>query len=186
MAGMSVAVGNKRKKTLRWLGAGALVLVVLAAIGPCTITHKFGPYHGRVIEEASGEPIEGALVLMVFFTEMYTPGGFTTHFVEALESTTDVNGEFSIPAFRAWAFRLPHKWDDLTPITIFKPGYGAYPMRFIPQDEHVTISLPKLRTREERLENLAGIIPGNVPDEKLRSLFDLRRREARSLGLSGY
>ena len=186
MAGMSVADGNKGKKLFRWLGAVVLLLVVLAAIGPCTITHKFGPYHGRVIEEASGEPIEGALVLMVFFTEMYTPGGFTTHFVEALESTTDAKGEFSIPAFRAWAFRLPHKWDDLTPITIFKPGYGAYPMRFIPQDEHVTISLPRLRTREERLENLAGIIPGNVPDEKLRSLFDLRRREARSLGLSGY
>lgn len=183
MADALVAEANKGKRLPRWLGAVALMLVFLAATGPCTITHKFGPYHGRVIEEATGEPIEGALVLMAFFTEMYTPGGFTTHFVEALETTTDAKGEFRIPAFRAWAFRLPHKWDDISPITIFKPGYGAYSMRFIPQDEHVTISLPRLRTREERLENLGGIIPGNVPDEKLKSLLELEKKEAKNLGL---
>ncbi len=183
MAGAPVPAGKKRKRTLRWLGAGALVLVVLAAIGPCTITHKFGPYHGRVIEEASGEPIEGALVLMVFFTEMYTPGGFTTHFVEALETTTDANGEFSIPAYRAWAFRLPHKWDDIAPVTIFKPGYGVYDMRLIPPDEHVTIKLPKLRTREERRQNLGSISHVEMPPEKLRSLLELEEVERRDLGL---
>jgi hypothetical protein len=176
---------NRRKKFLRrlGLGMGSLMLVFLTAVGPCTITHKFGPYHGQVVEDVTGEPIEGALVLMVFFTEMYTPGGFTTHFVEALETTTDAKGEFSIPAFRAWAFRVPHKWDDIAPVTIFKPGYGAYDMRYMPQDEHVTIRLPRLKTREERLRNLRRVIPGNVPDGKLGALLEMEKKEAKDLDL---
>lgn len=186
MSDAPVAEANKGKRLPRWLGAAALMLVFLAAAGPCTITRKFGPYHGRVIEETTGEPIEGALVLMAFFTEMYTPGGFTTHFVEALETNTDAKGEFRIPAFRAWAFRLPHKWDDISPITIFKPGYGAYDMRFIPQNEHVTISLPKLSTREERKRNLGAISHVDMPPEKLKSLLELEEVERRDLNLVPY
>lgn len=181
MGGEPVANVTKYGSPVRWLAAALLVPVVLAAIGPCTITRKYGPYHGRVIEEATGDPIDGALVLMVFFTEMYTLGGFTTHFVDAVETTTGDNGDFSIPARRLWAFRLPHQWDDIAPVTIFKPGYGAYSMRIIPQDEHVTIRLPRLMTREERLDNL--ILPMGVPDEKIRSLLEQYRQERRRLGV---
>lgn len=183
MAGAQVAGTNRPKGPIRWLGAGGLILAFLVATGPCTITHRFGPYHGRVIEEATGEPIEGALVLMAFFTEMYTPGGFTTHFVEALETTTDARGEFRIPAFRAWAFRVPHKWDDISRSTIFKPGYGVYDMRIIPQDEHATVKLTKLRTRDERKRTLGEISHVGILPEKLKSLLELEEVERRNLGL---
>lgn len=183
MASAPVDVLHRRKKTLRWVGTGLLIVVVLAAIGPCTITHRYGPYHGRVIEETTGEPIDGALVLIVFYTEMYTFGGFTSHFIEAMETTTDGKGEFNIPAYRAWTFRLPHKWDDIAPITIFKPGYGAYSMRLIPPDDRVTIKLPKLMSKKERWENLGSILHPSIPHEKMKKLLDMEETERKELRL---
>ncbi|NLI80360.1 MAG: hypothetical protein GX443_01555 [Deltaproteobacteria bacterium] len=120
---------------------------------------------------------------MVFYTEMYTPGGFTSHYVEALETETDREGTFHIPAYRAWKFRFPHQWDPNGYVTIFKPGYGAYSMRLIPPIEDNFIELPKLLTRKERRDNLGTITHPGIPQDKLRKLIDLEDTERNEIRL---
>lgn len=184
------AMRHKTKMRLVWI---ILAGLVLTAVGPCTITHKYGPYSGKVIEKETGDPIEGAYVLMIFYTEMYTPGGFVSKFVETRDATTDKNGEFKIGAYRAWAFRFPQRWKKDCFVTIFKPGYGAFPNNAslipeyipfysIPAKDHVKVSLPRLRTYEDRLNNLHSIPPVGIPDEKLNSLMKLIDKEYNNLG----
>lgn len=182
-----------RDKRLKWALRLVLAWIILAAIGPCTVTHRFGPYHGKVVDEDTGEPIEGAVVLVEFRTLLYTLAGFTSHFVDALETVTDQNGEFHIAPHRSWVFRFPHAWDQHGAITIFKPGYGAYPEypgikeRYepgysIPASQLVMIKVPKLKTREERERNLLSLPPIGIPDQKMKDLRALIRVERSNLG----
>lgn len=171
-----------RKKTVRWISVILFLWFMVAALGPCTITHKFGPYLGRITDE-NEEPLAGAIVFSAYFTEMYTLGGATTHFVEAQETLTDTNGEFTIPPYRAWAFRFPHNWSPINHVTIFKPGYQLFPKHTIAPNQYVRIVLKRLTSREERINNLHGIYPGCVPSERLGKLMELEKEESRSLGL---
>jgi hypothetical protein len=192
-ANLSSGDSQMRDKRLKWALRLVLAWIILAAIGPCTITHKFGPYYGKVVEQDSGEPIEGAAVLVEFRTLLYTPAGFTSHFVDALETVTDQNGEFHISPHRAWVFRFPHKWEKNCIIIVFKPGYGAYPEykgikerydpgNSIPENEPVTIKLPRLESRAERQRNLTSMLFGTVPEGKRKILQKLIETERKDLG----
>lgn len=165
----------------------------------CTISHKYGPYKGRVVDKETGEPIEGAVVFIRFFTLFQlSPGGPTSKLADAVEILTDQNGEFEIPRQRINTFRVFHGWDKYAPVIIFKPGYGAYPGHpgtephfgmagSIPEDEFVIIKLPKLKTREERVRNLGYIsFTSDVPYEKWRNLFEYRNIENIEVGLAPY
>jgi hypothetical protein len=173
----------------------ALALAFAASFAGCAITHSFGPYFGKVVDAETGEPLEGAVVLIDFNTKEYTLGGGPrSSFVDAVEVLTDEKGEFKIPAFRPWVFRFPHQWDPYGEMTVFKPGYGAYPRSksvdpvfiptySIPCNEHSIIKLPKLHSHEDRRLNLGEIIPGGVPKEKMKTLIDLIHIERKELGL---
>lgn len=173
----------------------ALAMLFAASLTGCTITHRFGPYLGRVVDAQTGEPLEGAVVLIHFNTKEYTLGGGPrSSFVDALEVLTDEKGEFTIPAYRAWVFRFPHQWDCYAHITVFKPGYAAYPMseyvdpKFIPTysippSEYLIIDIPKLRSFEDRRLNLGAIIPVGVPSKKMRKLANLIQIERQHLGI---
>jgi hypothetical protein len=69
------------------LGLSALLL----------LTNCAGPYKGRLIDEKSGAPIQGA-VAVGYWTYM-TPnvGGGTTHCLDARETVSDEKGDFTIP-----------------------------------------------------------------------------------------
>jgi hypothetical protein len=174
----------------------AMAMAFVASLAGCTITHSFGPYFGKVVDAQTGEPLEGAVVLIDFNTKEYTLGGGPrSSFVDAVEVLTDDKGEFKVPAFRAWVFRFPHQWDYHAEITIFKPGYGAYPRSkyvypaFIPtysfpSNEHLIIRLPKLKTYEDRKSNLGGIIPIGVPRDKMKMLVELIHIERKELGFT--
>ena len=69
---------------------------------------------------------------------------------------------------------------------IFKPGYGVFPRHSgsepklgygtIPEDKYVTIKLPKLETREERINNLSNLWLGSgVPEGKF-ILFENKKK----------
>ncbi|MHC1741882.1 MAG: carboxypeptidase-like regulatory domain-containing protein [Syntrophobacteraceae bacterium] len=171
-----------QKKTFRRVAFVFFAWFVIAALGPCTLTHKFGPYHGRVTDE-NGAPLEGAIVFSAYYTEMYTLAGFTSHFVDAQETFTDAKGEFTLPAFRAWRFRFPQRWDPMNTVRIFKPGYEVFPKYTIPDKQYIDIALRQLSTREERINNLDDIYPGYIPEEKFINLRRLRDIERDSLGL---
>lgn len=165
-------------------------------LSACTISHEFGPYKGKVVDAETNESIEGAVVFIQFFTEgQLSPGGSVKYFADAVEVLTDANGEFFISPHRINLFRVRHLWFRHGKVIIFKPGYGAYPGHIdttpefdygsLPEDEYVTIKLPKLKTREERIDNLgnAGDYSLDVPYEKIRHILTLSNEEAVELGL---
>lgn len=170
-----------------------LLLILFPATGGCAITHKYGPYYGKVVDAETKQPIEGAAVLVVFNTEEWGPAGSITRFADALETVTDKNGEFRIPAHRVTTIRLLQGWDKYGYLTIFKSKYGCYPHHrdvrpmfmpngTLPADQYITIELPKLKTKEERLRNI-DCFPVSVPDEKMKKLIELNNIESINLGL---
>jgi hypothetical protein len=55
-----------------------------------------GPYKGRVVEENTGEPIAGVVVVATWSSVTPTVAGGTTHCLDAEEAVTDAKGEFII------------------------------------------------------------------------------------------
>jgi hypothetical protein len=156
----------------------ALVLVVARGI-----TQKYGPYYGKVVDAETGEPIEKAVVAVWFVTETGTFGGSVYHVEDAVETLTDANGEFRIPARRLYQYKILSSWDDRGRVSIYIPGYGAYPGNLkshasikekksnkILEKEYFTYYLPKLLTIEERRNDFV-YSPMGKADEKLPMLM---------------
>ena len=72
-----------------------LVSSVTSCYGFAAI-RKDGPYEGRVIDADTGKPIEGVVVLGVWYKEYPGPGGAISKYYNAMETVTDKNGEFKI------------------------------------------------------------------------------------------
>ncbi len=160
----------------------------------CAITKSFGPYYGKVIEAETKEPIEGAAVLVVFYTEEYGPAGAITRYADALETLTDKNGEFKFPRHRITLFRPLQGWDRYGYFTIFKPSYGCYPDHkdvkpmfvpngSLPEDQYVIIELPRLRTREEIERNGSPRIRYEIPYKKQKNYISLINQLNELLGI---
>jgi len=173
-----------------------IVMMIIAGlvVGSFTISHDYGPFMGQVVEAESGEPIEGAVVLIGFSVEASSVGGTVYIFADAVETLTDSQGEFNIPTKRVEFFKLGATWSDECQISIFKPGYGAYPghrkshssfnTRLIPENEHVTYYLPKLKTIEQRKKNLRNIIrSGGAPIGKMPKMRKLKDEERLNVGI---
>jgi hypothetical protein len=171
-------------------------IIVLFLWNVTAITHTYGPYMGKVVDAETGEPIEGAVVFFVFFTAAPNPGGSSTKVAHAVEVLTDIRGEFSIPAQKITLFRFLHGWEKDGFVTIFKPGYGAFPGHSdsgpkyeisysLPENTYWTVKLPKLKSFKEKKDNLGNLfIPGSeeIPLHKRKLILDLHNEERRSLG----
>jgi len=165
-----------------------IALVILPLGTGCAIVKHYPPYYGRVIDTETKEPLEGAAVLAVYLTQKPSPGGPVLFYREAQETVTDKNGEFKIPSLTLTNFKFLHFFQSYPDFTIFKPEYGCYPWhkdvkpRVLPAKQYVTIELPRLKTREERLLNTDNF-PRSVPDEKMKKLIELNNIERINLGL---
>jgi hypothetical protein len=160
------------------IAIGALVLVVAL-----NMTHKYGPYYGKVVDAETGEPIDEAVVAVWFVTETGTLGGTVYHVEDAVETLTDANGEFRIPDRRLYQYKIFSSWDDRGRVSIYIPGYGAYPGNLksyasikkrksnkIKEKEYITFYLPKLLMIKERRNDFV-YSPGGKTDEKLPNLM---------------
>ena len=182
---------SKRKRRGIKLFIYLLILFLIALlVSVSAITHEYGPYMGKVIDKETGDPIEDAAVLLVFYTEgIYA----VRSYAGAIETLTDKNGEFSFPSKRIFTFHPINKWWPYCHVTIFKPGFGSFPSHkesgpkyshtySIPENEHYTVQLPKLDTLEERERNLMGL--PYSPSRKMKNLIRLINEERIKLGLS--
>jgi len=170
-----------------------LILIFYPVSANCAITKEFGPYLGKVINAESKEPIEGAVVLVVFYTEEYGPAGAITHFADAVETVTDKNGEFKFPPHRITLFRPLQGWVKHGYFTIFKPGYGCYPLHkdvkpifvpngTLPDSKYITLELPELKTIQERRESTMCSPSSDISTEKCQELINLINQERIFLG----
>ena len=79
-----------------------------------------GPYEGKVIDADTGEPVEGVVILGVWYSSQFSPAGATRNYHDAMETVTDKKGKFSIPGV---GLRILSSV-ELGTILIFKARYS--------------------------------------------------------------
>ena len=127
-------------------------------------------------------------------------GGMVWRVADAVETLTDANGEFRISPHRINLFRLMAWWESDCQVSIFKPGYGAYPGNsktysslknyrylYLPENKYTRFFLPRLLSLEERKENLSDIEePVGIDFEKIPHLRKFESEERYKVGLQPY
>lgn len=137
----------------------ALLVGVLFNLGsPSVATAQV--YRGKVVNAETGEPLEGAVFVIVWETKAAISMNGSRNFHSAKEALTDARGEFSVDGSPGV------DWNPFTYIVnppsvgIFAPGYGPFPTGHVKeslQEEVVKamtgagalIKLPKLKTQQE-------------------------------------
>ena len=111
--------------------------------GSWLIFHK-PEFKGRLIDEETKEPIEGAVVVVVY--QKYIPGwpaGGYSSVVKVKETLTDKKGEFHFTSYTT--IIQPLSWEHWSTFTYYKPGYKSLPtfntetgerLSFLPQNVH--------------------------------------------------
>lgn len=99
------------------------LIFLLSLIGCHSPVYTIEPFESWVVDEETGEPIEGANVVATW--ALFEDGWHGHHFremVEVKEAVTDKNGRFAWPGFKFYNPRLHDLMDD-PKIIVFKPGY---------------------------------------------------------------
>jgi len=164
-----------------------------------------GPWKGQVVDEETGQPLEDVVVLFYWLKDSGTlatsHGG--TEFHDAEEVVTGPDGRFVIPARRIFTL-LPWK-HFIRRIVIFKPGYGQWEFKGLrerpelPYYEHearkeeaekelqhdgVVVTLPPLKTREQRLDFLRQVSwDPMIPPARTELMFKAKNAERMYLGI---
>ena len=83
-----------------------------------------GPYRGRVIDAKTKAPIAGAIVVAVWYEDVYAFVQTNERYYDALEVVTDSQGYFVVDAPNIER-RAPRR-TKFPVLTIFKPNYTSY------------------------------------------------------------
>ena len=182
------SVGRKIIKIILGIIAAFVIWVLFLVIYP------YGYYHGQIIDKETRQPIEGAAVLAVYSVSWGTPAGSVRHEVTAQETLTDEDGKFYIPRKLIVATGILVEHGN-TEFVVFKPGYAVFPAgkgatsmpdngRWIHEKEFTMVELPRLKTIEERKDNLMFSEYYDIEPRKKQHLLKLIREERRNVGLS--
>src|SRR5262245_3114236 len=182
---------NDRRRFL--LTSVASGLAVLLATAPTSAIE--GQYHGRVVDAETKQPLEGAVVTVIWMKAPFSLMDGVKDFHQARETLTDADGRFAIDAKPNWAIRSVDRRPE---IIVFKPGYGRYPDMYwrlpigtrlgtieeeLQARRPVTIELPKLQTRPELALFASPSLPSRVPDDEVPILRRLTDELRVSLGM---
>lgn len=176
----------------------ALQIIILAILtifsSGCAMSHYYGPYYGKVVDRETKKPIEGAIVLAEYSTELYlSPGGPTSHYLNVRGVITNENGEFLIPSYHGIAFRPLSAFESFPFFSICMPQYVRYPNRYtkridfvpnysLPEDHFVIIELQK--QQGGIAQSMDTCNPIFEPTEIMRKELEASYRERHSRGLS--
>ena len=184
----------------RWV-----LLILILVAGAYVVTRIGGEvpvYRGTVVDGATKAPLEGTVVLVVWYRKPIITMDGPRYFQNAVEVLTDAEGKFSVDAGPGinwnpftYLLKRPH-------ILIFKPGYGRW--RFQGADtweyyegadrlraaraqlegDGAVMELPPLRTRKERREFLGHAEPtGQIPPSHMPRYLKAFDQERVFLGL---
>lgn len=101
------------------LAVFGILLLVLNTGCVYSIARYDGPYEGKIVDADTGNPIEGVVVLGVWYKETPTVAGAVSSYYEARETVTNKNGDFNIPGMGLKILSNVAVMDFL----IFKAGY---------------------------------------------------------------
>lgn len=151
-----------------------------------------GPYEGRIIDAETGHPLEGVVVLGVWYKEEPTVAGAVSSYYDAKETVTDKNGNFYIPGK---GLKILSNVGVMN-VLIFKAGYehkGLWTWEAFKKDSGLNVKwegnkaiipLRKL-TMEERKKRL--ISRPDITDKKMKFLtLELNREYIETEGFSPY
>ncbi len=165
----------------RQVGHGVLLLMGICALGALTVPtfgEAAGPWKAQVVDQGTKKPLEGVVVLAVWYRRYASVGGWAGGgYYDSEEVVTGPDGRFVIPARSTFTF-LPFLTIIEGPyFYIFKPGYGRWQFqgadtwegyersdRFRAakarlEGDGAVMELPPLKTREERREFLSYASP---------------------------
>jgi hypothetical protein len=170
-----------------------VVLVGVAAFGmpQQAFASDFGPFQGKVVDAATKEPIEGAVVFVDWFQIHFFAG---STFYDAQETVTDKNGEFVIPGI--WVLNPWRYFSVDAGMIVYKSGYRAiqtgafrnwgqinqeldYVLKV--EEGEPTLMLRRLTLEERKRADYPGT--SRIPGEKKKLLMEEINRERRFLGL---
>jgi len=171
-----------------------IALIILSLQTGClyAVRHD-GPYHGKVVDEQTREPIEGAVVLGWWNVHHFGLGGGYGTYHDAKEVLTDKNGEFTIPGQGLRILSSLEPMDFL----IFKAGYTYYQSQWMSlkvdihrkdlikwEGEMPIIPIRKL-TDEERTKSVSfpPAPPAEASLNKVRLMLMEMNKEATVRGL---
>jgi hypothetical protein len=103
----------------------AFVLIIsLAQISQATGLYSKPEFRGRVIDAETKAPIEGAVVVVLYFKRPIIggPGGPNSYVFKAKETLTDSKGEFFFPSYSSVILFTEDAGVDFI---FFKPGYTS-------------------------------------------------------------
>jgi len=155
---------------------------------------SLAPFEGKVIDAETKEPIEGAVVLGVYYFTAYTIAGSNSYVEDGQETLTNKNGEFKLPRTRRW-FVL-HRGYPEGKLVIFKPGYGVFPRHrrseavgvnksWPPPGKYIVYELPRLRTLEERKHTHLDSY-NEIPYKYRKLYFEAKNKERIFLGFEPF
>jgi len=177
----------------------ATALLALLLAGPAGAA---GPWNARIVETGTGTPLEGVVVVAVYWKMTPGPVHPAQEFHAADEALSDAEGRVTIPAR---ATTPPHPLARIKgpEFTFFRAGYGNWNFQGFEQvrDQDLTareafsrrvwgqfagpgviIEMPPLRAREERLRHADHVAPSLlVPKNAVPLLIRAIEREHREL-----
>ncbi len=119
---------NKKKLFVTFAVVSVICLAQYGgvAFGGWLIYHK-PALEGKVIDADTKEPIEGAVVVVIYYKAplLTGPAGGSSSIVKIKETLTDKKGEFRFPSYTTviQPFAIESELDFI----IYKAGYGSYP-----------------------------------------------------------
>lgn len=157
------------------------------------IGHYRGPYRGQVIDADTRAPLVGAVVVARWTRDRIYPLHSLNEHYAVREVLTDAEGRFVIDA-RDVEENAPKRTRH-PEFRIFLPGYGAYPsFQRAPRGftggifwhSGTTVELPRLESRQQRIESLYMVVPHNFsehPFSELPRLTQAFNEERMALGM---
>jgi hypothetical protein len=115
---MKINGGTLMRITFRIL----IAALVLAAFLPCNTALAFFGATAIIVDDETGEPIEGAIALAQWMKTSYHPmNGFSSYLTKAKETTSNKKGKIYISGY--WSL-IPFKGKPH--LTVYKPGYALW------------------------------------------------------------
>jgi hypothetical protein len=174
--------------------------VIAYIVGGFTTETWAQTYRGKVVDAETGQPLEGAVVVIVWEKKFFLGGDSPQYFHSAKEVLTDAKGEFSVDGSPGFNWNPFTYLRDEPSIAIFMPGYGPYPTGHV-KNSSITeiekamtgpgalIKLPKLKD-QEGMKRFAS--PGTLhmstdtPNEEIPNLIRLLNIHRKLAGLTSF
>ena len=177
----------------------SLVVCAMCIVGQA-IAAESESYHGTVLDAETEEPLEGAVVVVLWFKKTYLSMDGPQYFHKGTEVLTDTNGKFSVDTspginWNPFTFMVKDPW-----IVIFKPGYAPLTPTYAVSlklgadmydklKQGAVVRLPKLKSREDLREfsHLGAVgITDNVPRPRIEKLLRSINNQRRQAGITPF